>query len=208
MFFKVKAECAPFILFLSFLLHGQHLNKIICALLFYIKMDYIGHWFWQTVAILRIHSLSGSIYNNYIHSTKVYIDLDPSNLSYPEALNIFSFMGNSTHERNILFIVCSFQYVFLSLIACSNTCPNSIPTPILLERSASLQKLWRAAGVVRGCQYQIGHKNHICSRLNHLHRLMGILTIIGLVPQGRGKGGGHRSPEAGEGTAGHWVLWL
>lgn len=36
--------------------------------------------------------------------------------------------------------------------------------------------------------------------------LMGILTIISLAPRGCGKGGGHRSPEAGEGTAGHWVL--
>lgn len=55
--------------------------------------------------------------------------------------------------------------------------------------------------MVRGCQYQIGHKNHICSRLNHLHCLMGVLTIIGLVPQGCEEGGGHRSPEAAERTA-------
>lgn len=185
MFFKLGAEYAP-------------------LLFSYIKMHYIWHWFGQTVAILTIHSLFGNSYNNYIHSTKVYIDMEPSNLSNPEAWNVFSFTGNSTHDRNILFIVSAVSSTFFSrgLIACSNTCPNSIPTPILLERSASLQKLWRAAGVARGCQYEIGHKNHICSRLNHLHRLMGILTIIGLVPQGRGKGGGHRSTEAGEGQPG------
>lgn len=179
-------------------------------LFFYIKMHYIWQGFRQTVAILTIHLLSGNSCNNYIHSTKVYIDIDLSNLSYPEALNVFSFTGNSTRDQNIVFIVSAVSSMFFSqgLIACSNTCPNSIPTPILVERSASLQKLWRAAGVVRGCQYQIGHKNHICSRLNHLHRLMGILTIIGHVPQGRGKGGGHRSPEAGERTARDWVLWL
>lgn len=58
--------------------------------------------------------LLGSSYNNYIHSTNININIDPSNRPNPEALNLVSFTGNSAHDRSILFIVCSFQYVFLS----------------------------------------------------------------------------------------------
>lgn len=171
----------------------------------YRKMHYIWHWFEQTVAIVIIHSLLGKSYNNYIHSTKLYIDIDPLNLSYPQAISVFSFTGNSTND---LFIVSAVHFSLRVWFLAQTHVQTRFPLPYYMKDQLLLQKLWRAAGVVRGCQYQIGHKNPICNRLNHLHRPMGILTIIGLAPQGGGKGVGHRSPEAGEGTAGHWVLCL
>lgn len=151
----------------------------------YRKMHYIWHWFGQTVAVVIIHSLFSKSYNNHIH-----------------------FTGNSTHDRNILFVVSAVHFSLRVWFLAQTHVQTRFPLPYYMKDQLLLQKLWRAAGVVIGCQYQIGHKNPICNRLNHLLCPMGILTIIGLVPKGCGKGVGHRSPEAGEGTAGHWVLWL
>lgn len=86
-----------------------------------------------------------------------------------------------------------FQHIFLSFswsLTQTDVRTKWIHTPILLESCASLRKLWGAAGVVRGFQYQIGRKDYIHTRLKHHHSLLGILTIISLVLQGCGTDGG------------------
>lgn len=200
-----------------------------------LKEQNIWHRLGKIAAILTSHSLSGDTQNNFIYWVhkslhlshpwgRVWGGLAPSGLKYwvntghipsPTSLGkiCIRFSGNSTYDQCILFVMTTFFSIFSTLCldhSHRHGYTNWIHTPILLENCTSLQKLWGAAGVVRGFQYQIGHKDSIHTRLNHHHCLLGItITTNNYQPCTPGMGDWWRtgSLEAEEGEDRHWVLW-
>lgn len=129
-----------------------------------IKMHNIWHSFVQIEVILTSLALWGHSYNNSVTPQKsifIYISIQFV-ISSPMKSILIS--RNFTHAT---FCLLSLQFpICISLrvwLLAQTRVQTQFPPPILLERSASLQKLWRAAGMVRGCQYQIGHtkKSHL-----------------------------------------------